>query len=549
MKNFSHKQLFQTILLFLLITFCGLFYSQTVLYLPLFGDVTSHGFHAKTIVTHGWTALNADYPPFYYYSMAILEAFFGEKGYNLVPFTGFILLLFATFLLIRQVTKNYYLSLLAIIFVACSPKIIFYSARMYQEILLSALIIFSIYFFLRYIETREKYIVWILAFFVGITLSLKQQGLFLLYTSISFFFIIDWIRRKTKFTNLLIVLFIPLLIGLPFYGMLYHTKGELQPGSGEFSLFRIINTVGQKIFLYEEKPDIDDTLANSELENELQRIEKEHISTGHSRAEERHVWPTDVFTNFEKFNQANNLFVNIQGKTIESPSIMYAFFVLIIAGFLYCFFRFRVYFDLILFSSIFLTLNYLSFARNTDQQRYHMFIPIFLLCFVFIILNQITQRVDISPKIKILFIVLALSIAFLPILSPRIQLNKLWINSQLYSSSKGGITSVKEAGSWLAVNTPNNAIVGQQCGNETSYYADRIVQGDWRVYFLKKDDLKEYFKRTKTDYYVVFASQVVDDNKWFSLCWVPNSFWHRMEKTFPKVYTTKANDIYIYETK
>lgn len=565
MNNLQTKKIIEVIVLILCIGLLGVFYWQTIMYLPLFGDATIHGAYAKELLQGGWKTLSADYPPFYYFIMAIFFAFLGEKGFNLVPYVGFLFLLLAIFLFIEKLTKNYYISLLSVFFVGASPKIIYYAARMYQEILISALFIFSMYLLFLYLEKKTKISLVLTLVFTSITLAMKQQGLFILYSSMVLFFTLQLLRKQLHIKEYLLVFLIPLLIGLPFYGVLFHTKGEIQPGSGEFKLFKIINGVGQKLFFYQPqntnsnaegvslnfflpKAFAQTSVSPSGLDAKLQQVSDEYSERAYSRAESRHIWPTDVLLHFDKFNEANSLYLLVwQGKLLESPILFYASFIGLLGGLLYCLFHYKEYKDLLLFTAIFLPINYILFARNNDQQRYHLFLPIYLLSFTFIFFYQIMKRLHVKLVIGIIAGFGLTIMTFFPILIPRIAINQVWANTQLYSSSRGGIASVKEMGDWIQKNTNTTAVIGQQCGNETAYYSDRTVVGDWRIYFLPLQTLKEYFKKNHISYYVIYESQLVDDKDWQHICWVPRSFYELLNKNYKQVYKSSQNDIYVYE--
>jgi len=560
MKISSSKQIIQTLLLCLSLAFFGVFYWETIMSLPLFGDATIHGANALDVLNGGWSVLSSDYPSFYSYLMAILYSVINEKGFNLVPYLGFLFLLLSSFLLIRQMTKNYYLGLLAIILVGASPKIIYYSARMYQEILLSGLIIFCIYLFFKYLENKGRNTLFLLSLFVGVTLSTKQQGLFILYPSIVLFFIFIFLRKRISIIDLSMIIAIPFLIGITFYGVLFHTIGIITPGSGEFGVVNLVNTVGQKIFFYNEKHntslygmnlnnhDLASTANSSDpLEIKLQQIEDKYNKVAFTRGESRHIWPTDVFTNFDKFNQANSLYVDVQGIKLENPYLLYLSFFSIIAGFIYCIYKYKRYCDLLLFTIIFLPINYILFIRNSDQQRYQLFIPIFVLIYICIFFKFLWKRIYINRYLNILSIILAIILLFIPLLSYRILANTRWGGSQMYSPSVGGITSVREVGNWFKDNTSQNILIGQECGNELHYYSQRNVSGDWRIYFLNSNDLRTYLTRTNISYYVIYVSQLTDDNDWKATCWVPKSFYKRMDSNFSKAYITKDKDIIIYK--
>jgi hypothetical protein len=554
----SLKADYAPIVLALLLVFFSLIYWQIIMGVPLFGDSTIHASNAKQLLEHGPWALREDYPSLYSYLLAIMYTFFGEKGFNFVVYFSFIFLLIATYLFVRQITKKPYISLLAVIFVGCSPKLIFFSARMYQEVFLCALFVYCYYLLFRFAEKMSWRAAFLLAIFMGITLSVKQQGLFILFPSIVIFFIIYRRFKKFDWSKIIILIVIPLGIGLGFYGLLFHTVGQIQPGSQEFAPLRLVNEAGEKAFLYHNSPklypsltDGKETVASAKsdpIENRLYNIEisKETIAT--SRAESRHIWPWDPFINFTKFNQANSLYVDFQGMPVESPLIFAFSFAGLIVGAVYCYVK-KEHTDLLLFTAIFLPINYLLFIRNNDQQRYQFFIPLFLIVFIFIFVDKLIKSLGAQYVTKKILITLIISMLFLTVLIPRVQANKHWANTQLYSPSVGGVASVSEVGDWLKHKTPSNATLAQVCGNEIQYYSDRKVVGDWRIYYLSPNELRSFFRNMNVTYYIAFDSQVVDDDSWSNLCWTPKSYITTLQNNFPVIYTSSYGDIKVFDVR
>ena len=125
--------------------------------------------------------------------------------------------------------------------------------------------------------------------------------------------------------------------------------------------------------------------------------------------------------------------------------------------------------------------------------------------------------------------------------------NKGWYKSQLYRESIGGIASVQETGNWLNNHTNENDLIWQTCGSELLYYSERNVTGDFCFYFLNESELREIFKDQNIKYIVIFDSQIVPDEEWENLCWVPESFAEKIRKIYPEVYRTSFNDIRIYK--
>ena len=120
---------------------------------------------------------------------------------------------------------------------------------------------------------------------------------------------------------------------------------------------------------------------------------------------------------------------------------------------------------------------------------------------------------------------------------------------QLYSPSKGGIASVKEAGDWIKNNSKESDIIWQSCGSEMLYYSNREVIGSFEYYFLNEFELNKIMKDQNVKYIVIFDSQIVENNKWNNLCWVPISFSQGIKKNFIEVYKTSYSDISIYTLK
>ena len=65
------------------------------------------------------------------------------------------------------------------------------------------------------------------------------------------------------------------------------------------------------------------------------------------------------------------------------------------------------------------------------------------------------------------------------------------------------------------------------------------------IIFLGRIPNKKLSQNVK--YIVIFDSQIVPDEKWENLCWMPESFVEKIRKIYPKVYKTSFNDIRIYK--
>jgi hypothetical protein len=544
MKKFITKYK-NLILITVLIIFFGFIYWNLIINQPLFGDATIHGYNAHYVLENGWQGLKADYPSFYSYLSAILQIIFGEKGLNFVVLLGIELLIIFTFLFAHVITQNSNVAALTSILVGCSPKLFFYGARMYQEVLLSAIFVICYFLLFKWIKDKNNSYLYLLCLFTGIAISLKQQGLLILLPSLMLFSFILLLKKEIALRNFILLSILPLFIALGFYGVLFHSTGQLQPGGQDFLPIKFINKIGQNIFDYngsEISSKSNNYIKNPiSIEDKLNNIDIEHYKEGNSRAETRHIWPWEPFTSFSKFSQANFLYLDFQGKPLEVIFLQYFSLIALILGIIISVKR-KEHHKFLLFTLIFVLINYIMFIRNSDQQRYQFFLPLFLICFTAITLDYLLSNYN---KLTLTLIWTVTILLLTPIIKDRLLINSQWSKSQLYSSSIGGIASVSEAGNWL--NSQNfNGKIQQQCGNEIQYYADKPVAGDWRIYFLSKNDLSKYFAKNNVDYYVIFKSQIVDNDKWKSVCWVPRSFSELLNNNYRLAYETSYKDVFIY---
>ena len=234
-----------------------LIYSDTILSLSLFGDATIHGSITKQILNHSISDSKFTYPPLYNILQGLLFLLFGEKGMNLIVLLGLILISISIFLLAKEITGKTFIGFLSIIIVLSSPKLIFYSSRMYMEILLSGFFIYSIYLLMRFVKTKSIKDLILLTFFIVITSSIKQQGLFILFPSILLFLFIFFLVERQRLREKKVILdslkkvgiFLMIFIILisPIYLALFHSVGRIIPGNEDYKVIKITNQIGQKI--------------------------------------------------------------------------------------------------------------------------------------------------------------------------------------------------------------------------------------------------------------------------------------------------------------
>lgn len=529
-------------------------YFSLILDLPLFGDATTHAMISREVVEKGaWNSVEL-YPSQYFLTQATLYVFFGEKGFNSITLIGLLLSCLFLYLVGKELFENKYLAVVPVFLYLLSSKIAFYSARMYMEIFLSSFFVIVFYFFIKYIKEKRRIYLFLTLFFAFISSTIKQQGLFILLPSLMIFFVLWFLFKNKKELPFFLIIFLSLfvLVLIPPYLAMAHNSGYIIPGNEDFTIVNKTNTFLRAILNYEPEANV---LSQDPV---ILEAKEKYYSIGSKSGESKHIKPFDVFKTKSAFVMANSLYVRnfAGGKTSLFQENLN--FILLILGFviLFCFSFFNKNYRLLLiFLAIFLFLNYALFLRNTDQSRYHLFIPIILTFVMILPLYLLFKHIfpNKSQKLsKFLIIFLMLSLFFLEFIHIgfwEIDFNQRWKNSQIYSSSKGGIESIVEAGMWFRNVTDENITIFMQCGNELSYYSNRSLYGTPFIYFLPIQKIDELMNKYGFDYIVIFDSQTVPDSKWTNFCWVPQSYYDKIRKSYPEVFSTTRKDIHVFKVK
>lgn len=525
----------------IVITFL-LLYSATLINLPLFGDATTHGKISNALMNN--KTINSPYPLGYNIFQVNCVIFLGEIGYKIPILIGLLLIGIFTFLLMKEMTKNSIISLFITILAFASPKLIYYSTRMYMEILISAVFLICLYYLFLFNKKLNKNYLVLVCIFNILLLSIKQTGILFLIPLIIFLFLL-LINKKINLTFFFICSLI-FLLSLPAYIELFNRNGEIYPGSSEFAFFQGINKVIAKVSTFH----LTNELFFNKWNTTLTDIEKEYYPLGAKFGEAKHIWPQDIFS-YSNFFKINSLYVLNFMNTNYPNWIILIIQILIVFG-LFIFIKDSIinkekklflYFILIL-----LIINYTTFIRNTDQMRYFLYIPLIFLIFIVFAISHIKEKIILTELTKIFFI-FAIVILLLNFSYQDLKLNKKWERSQIYSPSLGGIRSIIESANWFNENTPKNTKFFQNCGNEFSFYADRENIGDWRYLFLSEQAFKQILKEQNIEYVVIFKSQIVKDLEWHNFCWVPNSFKEKVQNISTQVYKSSMGDIIIYKLK
>jgi hypothetical protein len=509
--------------------------------LPFFGDAALHAYIAKNLEKNEATA-NILYPPTYAALSRIWFTFFGEQGLKFNVIIGLALLFFGMYFIVTDITNNTLAGVLAAILTLGSPKILFYSARMYMEIFLTGIIILTVYFLVRYAKTKTTKHLVLLAVFTGFSAALKQQGLILLAPTV--FLIILFIAYRTQKQHILIFTAILIAILIIPYGVKYHYTGTALSVFEYWSITKAADEFVAKLTGYTE-PQIDQRINQT-----LGAVQDKYYDMGAQRAESRHIMPLDPFVSRTKFMEIHSAYYDFwQTKTPKFFITIYQ--IALIIGILLAIANIFTNNKLLelkapvwipVFLIVFLILNYGSFILNNDQTRYHVFISIMMIFFVAQILNLDKTKNKLFSLLIIMFVaIIALHTAYADA-----DLNMRWKHSQLYAPSHGGIESVKATGDWLANNTKQDENIWTPCATELVYYTNRQILPGWEIMFFNEDDLQYYFSKNNIKYLVLLKTHL-SRGEWNHYCYAPDEFFKTIKEHYPVIYIPPKKDIFVFD--
>lgn len=546
------KIMYSSLFLIFLIFFIS--YAYLIFSLPLFGDATTHAKQAKEIIEKGiLDSKDINYPPYYSILQATLFEFFGENGFNLVILLGIVLLTLSIFLITRELKiLPIWIGLLIPIFILSSPKIIFYSSRMYMEILLSSFFILTVFLFIKFLKKQNNSNFFLLCFFISISTIVKQLGVVVLLPSILIFLALLKNPKIKLFKNLATLFIFILLITLPFYLILFHSDGSIN-GEDYDPIFKKINDVGKSLVSY--STDQSKSNFNLKWNNTFKEIDIKYYKLGIANAINNTLYPFEPLISIADFSRINGLYLKkfAQGSTKPDFDVFTNTFLII--GIILVFINWkklekekRNFALLILIISI---LAYITFVRATDLMRYHLYLPILMSFFFFMNLFYLDKSEKENSRLFVkllqIFIIFVMIILLFTIFSADLKFNLRWSHTQIYSSSIGGIPSIIEAGRWLNQNLNSEEIFWLNCGNELGYYADRDYADRFEFYFLNDSELKEAFSDLNIKYVILLDSVIVNDTDWKNFCLIPSSFSDRINKIYSLSYKTSFGDIRIYK--
>ncbi len=547
----TRANLISLTILLAIITFFVILYGRMVYRLPIFGDAATHAYLSNQMMQHGVFGIsNTAYPPLYHLLGAFLMKIGGETGFKTLTVIGLVVLAFSVYFLALVLFQKHWIGLLSAFLVLASPKTISYSARMYMEIFLSGFVILTFALFAKFLLTSRRAYLIASIIFLGLSAWIKQQALVVLLPAMLIVYIgmLAYGRLRHRqalrdtFTGkglLVFVLMTVLLLAFPIIWQV-RVSGTFLPDS---DLTSWANRAAARVVGYQApKPP-------SWVESwspRLTEIETQYGLLAGDRASQRWTRPWDVFLKEQSFENIHSVY-NASFFS-SSPYLSGIWMVLVIIGLLLFFISYDR--KVAIFLIVFLLLNYVSFARNTDQMRYHLFIAFML---VPLALYAVDRFAHIFPSawygraaITLLVTVVAVSSVITAAVYP--QKMKGFAKTQAYSPSVGGIASVKEASLWLRDNSDVDDTVLAMPATEFDYYVGRELTAlDWRWYFLSDAEKEEILRDASTDYVVIMDSVLRKNQSWNHKGYVPQSFDDFLLANYPVVFNTAKGDIQIFK--
>ncbi len=557
-QNFKvNSKLTKVVFHWLLLSFLLLYYFKLINSLLLFGDATMHANTTKDFIENGLMQTDFSFPPMYNFIQAFLFRIFGEPGLNFIVFLGVFIISVGVYLFSFELSNDLRVAFFSSLLVLASPKVVYYSSRMYMEVFLSGLFVFTFWMLIKYLKQRNLKNLLLLAILTAFSALTKQQGLFILFPSILLFLSISSLVKK-EFSKIIFFVLIFTLFTLPGYYFVFKSQGKIIPGNEDYKLIALVNNAGRSLTRYEEE---NASTIDIYLQKKINSDWSQYLKRASILAESRHIWPLDPLTSWDSFKKANSLYVsdffssyiNEQLANMISLTIIFG-----IALFLIKIKQSEKNYDKLIYKKeylffllIFVLNNYFLFQRNNDQMRYHLFLPIVLVyfssMFIIYLLNKFEKN-NFRTTIKILFYVLFFLKATNSVQASVIK-NSYWNKTQIYRPSKGGIYSVIEVGNWLKSNSNSEEKIWQSCGNELEYYSRRNVGGLKSIYFSDNQTIDNYLTQSNYKFLVIFDSQVVNDKEWKHFCWIPESFVDKINVLYDIVYISSYTDIKVYKVK
>lgn len=525
-------------------------YGSMILNLPIFGDAANHARISRSFLDRGFWDTLTPYPPLYHLLGAFALAVGGETGFRLLTVLGLGALGVSLYLFSREVSRSTVVALLTVLVALMSMEILFFTARMYMEIVLSASVVMALFLAHRYFRLRTTGSLLWLAMAVGIAALIKQQGLVLLMPAVAIYLTVEagvlWVRGDgdragTTARHLALYVLVAALVAGPAMLWQFRSTGHVLPDT-EYTAW--LNNAGQWLTGYEEeqaawREQWDDRLNPFFLDNYAER--------GFERAEARHIRPHQVFTTPRGFFSIHSLYwyPTIWQYPVAANLLMLSLVALGLVVWIWRSWRQPFFW----FFLAFLAINYAAFVRNTDQVRYHLYIAAALTFVIPYGVAVLMSRWRVASTVALAALgvfALALAASYIP---ARVDKARNFALTQAYAPSVGGIASVEEVSLWLDEHLSPGETFYALPTTEFQYYSGREGVFDYRIYFLPREELRALFDDMGVRYIVIPESTIVPNEQWNHILWGPQSFIDNLRSLYPVVCPSSSGDIWVFQVK
>ena len=527
--------------------------------LPVLGDGTYHMFVMEEIADKGSVDIDVmvHYPMFYHLYGGLTSLFFGIPGIKLLSPIMTALSGLVVYLIALKLTSSKPVGLAAMLLIASSAKLVQYNAQILMEPFLIFFVLLAIYSALLFYKNPSTIMALFCSLSVTMAICTKQQALFLLL-ALPAFFIVN--RMPLKRTLLFLALAIVFASGP--YMCLHSSIGGLDIPSSTGSIFhRILTPAPDKdsflnhIAIQPSVDDVPDWSRQLDQEADAPSLHEQ----GTRDAESRHVYIWDM-VNPIKFLDLNSLqpYLSIvHGFRGSTPLFLrtlgyLSLQILLITGLFFSLGysignrKWRIVPAVILFSWLFM-------FWGSDTQRYFLYLPVFMAFLCPWPLHLVSENFEMSRhKIASLFLILLTCVIALYLVQAAVgehsDVREL-ADTQCYHPSEGGIASIEEVGRWIKEDSGEGDRIFGTSIYEWTYYTDREVWHDYRIYYLSKERIDYYLRETwNIKYIIVRENQIIEDTFWNHLEYYPESFYNQIKELYsPATYISECNDIEVYE--
>jgi hypothetical protein len=528
-------------------------YARSLSEVVVFGDAAEHARIAQSIAEDGAWDVQTRYPLLYHALAAPFIALSADDGLQAFTVLSLLFLGAGVFLLARQLTGSAACGLAAAAMSLMAPVTVFYAGRMYMEIFLSAMFVWSAFTLARYFERPTAGRLVLCAIACALTAATKQQGL-LLVASVGAVLAARAVTSprlwtlpidRTRVVHFVAFAGITAMIAAPAYLAPMRSAGGILPET-EYTGWvnataRAATGIDRPVAGWEER--WSDRLEASFEENGGER--------GFRLAERRHVWPWDVFTTQRGFWGIHTLYWGPSEALRYPPYVTLPVLALFTAG-IACWAWQQRRSPFTAFLALFLLANYATFLRNNDQARYHVYIAFmlaFAVPFAVLALSRALRGRRALTGAGFAALAALLAVAAVRDLPSRLDTVEASPGLQAYAPSEGGMASVQDAGAWLDAHLAEDETFFAVPANEYSYYSDRRGVFVYSAYFLRDIELIALIDDIGARYVVVADSAVQPDSRWNNVVKMPASFANRVRRLYARVYTTPAGDISIFDTR